>query len=411
MNAHTSPARVGLEISGTLIDRRRHLGVGGFTTSDARVTEQIFRALLFHSPEAVRLELFGNSALLLEPDEQARFREQGLPFHRLPSVPDVFLLRTLLSGKFQAFLRQRVYAARCARRDLALMHYTGAAGAWGDRALAARELVMAYDLYPERMNPAALEATRSRVARRLDTLWVSAISSFTAQDVVEQLGVPAGRVISIPLAVDHDIYRPEATVEEDRLRLTQRFPEGFVLFVGSFSQRKNFPALAEAMERLNAGVAKPIPLVMAGPELGAPYRERQRMRAHLSEFFQKTPFTEILRPTDTEMAALYRRARVLVHPSVFEGFGLTVLEALACGCPVVCGRHSSLVEVGGPAAVFVEDVRDPEQLCDATRQALSASEEARRAREKIGLQHASTFTWERFQQGTVALYRRILGLS
>jgi len=393
-----------------LQDRQRHVGVGGFTTSDARVTEHVFRALLLDGPEEVRLELFGNVALHLKPDEQVRRRERDVPFHRLPGVPDVFLLRTLLSGKFQTLLRQRVYAGRCARRQLALMHYTGASGAWGDRPLAAQELVMVCDLYPERMDPAVLEATRHRFAQRRDTLWVTAISSFTAQDVVEQLGLPAERVASIPLAVDHAIYRPEPADEEVRMDLTRRFPEGYVLFVGSFSGRKNFFALAEAMELVNARRSTPVPLVMAGPELGAPYRQRQRMRARLREHFRHTPFTEILRPSDAEMAALYRHARVLVHPSVFEGFGLTVLEALACGCSVVCGRHSSVVEVGGAAAEFVEDVRRPEELAAATERLLTADRTSLAERRAAGLAHAATFTWERFEQATVALHRRILGL-
>jgi glycosyltransferase involved in cell wall biosynthesis len=410
MSLSTTQASIGLDISGTLIDRRRHAGVGGFTTSDARVAEHIFHSLLFQDTEDARLELFGTSPLIATPEEAVRMRERCIPFHRLPTVPDVFLIRSLFSCWAQNFLRDRICAGRAASRSLALMHYTSAAGTWGHRPLARQELVTICDLYPERMDPAALQARRQRVAERRETLWVMAISNFTARDVVKLLDLPAERVVSIPLAVDHDVYRPEPAEADARMRLQEKFPEGFALFVGSFSKRKNFLALAEAIEALNQRRSVPLPLVMAGPELGAPLRERRAIRAHLRGLFQRTPFTEILRPTNPEIAALYRHARVLVHPAIFEGFGLTVMEALASGCPVVCGRHSSLTEVGGPAAEFVEDVRDVEELGAAIERILDADAGTAARRRQAGVDHSAGFTWTRFEQETAALHRRILGL-
>ncbi len=406
----TTQVPIGLDISGTLLDRRRHAGGGGFTTSDARVAEHIFRGLLFQGPEESRLELFGTSPLITTPDEAVRMRERSVPFHRLPAVPDVFLIRSLFSGWAQNFLRNRICAGRAASRSLALMHYTTAAGTWGHRPLARQELVTICDLYPERMDPKVLQARRQRVAERRETLWVMAISNFTARDVVEFLDLPTERVVSIPLAVDHGVYRPESTDVDTQMRLREEFPEGFVLFVGSFSKRKNFLALAEAIEALNTHRSIPLPLVMAGPEIGAPLRERRAMRANLRGLFQRTPFTEIFRPTNLEIAALYRHARVLVHPAIFEGFGLTVLEALACGCPVVCGRHSSLTEVGGSAAEFVVNVRDAEEIGAAIVRILEADAMTAALRRRAGVDHSARFTWKRFEEETVALHRRILGL-
>lgn len=399
--------RVGLEVFGMMIDRRRHAGLGGFTTSDARVTEHLFRALLFRTSEEFRLELLGVGPLLTKPDELEVLRARRIRYRRLPAIPDIFLIRTLGVRLFQKTLRDRIYPRCCASRGYSLLHYTGT-GPWGDRPLAEQELLMAYDLFPERSDPGMLAATRRRLASRRDTLWVSAISTFTARDMVEMLDLPAERVVSIPLAVDHSIYQPAPGGEDEKAKLARRFPDGYVLFVGSFATRKNFLTLARAMEAINHRRAVPLTLVMAGPELGAPLRMRQQVRAQVHALFKKTPFVEILRPTDEEMAALYRGARLLAHPALFEGFGLTVLEAMACGCPVVCGRHSSLTEVGGDAAEYVDDVRNIEEFVGAIER-LADSPSRADERRRSGLEQAAPFTWERFECETVALYRRILG--
>ncbi len=377
-----------------MMDRRRNAVAGGFTASDARVTDHVFRALLFRAPEELQLELFATAPLVLREDEVELFRRRAVTYRKLPSIPNVLFVRTLGVRLFERTLRDRIYPWLCSRRRYSLLHYT-VSWPWGERPVAERELAMVYDLYPERDDPRKLDDTRRRLGGRLDTLWISAISASTARDAVELLGVPAERVMVNLLAVDHHIYRPESAQEDEAANLRRRFPNGFVLFVGSFSIRKNFLVLARAVEALNQRRATPLPLVMAGTETGAPIRTRMKVRSELREIFRKTPFAEIFRPTDREMAALYRAATVLAHPSLFEGFGLTVLEAMACGCPVVCGRHSSLIEVGGDAVEFVNDVRNVEEFSVAIENLLNA-ESLRRTRRSAGLIHSASFTWDRF---------------
>ncbi len=398
--------RTGVDLSLTFLERRWHAKSGGFTTSMSRVSEHIFRALLFWAEEELKFDFLGIGPIKLIEDEVQRFQARAVKYRRLPWIPNVVVLRWIRARLFDPFVRDRLYRWLCSRHGYSLMFYTGG-WPWGTAPLARHELVTAYDLFPERMDLQQLEKTRRRLAERREGLWVSAISSFTAGDVVEMLGLHPERVVSIPLGVDHQIYRPDTAMEDDQNDFRRRFPDGFVLFVGSFAMRKNFLVLAKAVEALNQRRSKPLALVMAGPKNGAPLRTRMKVRSELQAIFRKTPFTEITQPSDLQMAALYRCATVLGHPSLFEGFGFTVIEAMACGCPVVCGRHSSLIEVGGDAAEFVADVQNVEEFATALEK-IADSESLRKERGAAGVKHAATFTWERFEKETAALHRRIL---
>ena len=106
--------KVGLEVFGMMIDRRRHAGLGGFTTSDARVTEHLFRALLFRTSEEFRLELLGVGPLLTKPDELGILHERKIRYRRFPSIPDIFLVRTIGVRLFQKTLRERIDQWCCA---------------------------------------------------------------------------------------------------------------------------------------------------------------------------------------------------------------------------------------------------------------------------------------------------------
>jgi glycosyltransferase involved in cell wall biosynthesis len=207
----------------------------------------------------------------------------------------------------------------------------------------------------------------ARGARR-----VIAVSERTKQDLVELYGIPPERIAVISHGVD-----PSFGPGENRSR-------DYLLYVGAIQARKNPVAAAEAAATVG------LPLVVAGPEREpALARELERRGADLRGYVAKD-----------ELARLYRGAACLVLPSRYEGFGLPVLEAMACGTPVVANPDPALREVAGDAAVYAE----PGGLADAIRRALADRDRLVAA----GLERARLFTWDETARRTLAVYREAL---
>ena len=214
-------------------------------------------------------------------------------------------------------------------------------------------------------------ATVPRAARR--AAHVIAVSERTKNDLVELYRLPPDRITVTPHGVDA-AFGPGGT------------HDSYLLFVGAIQERKHPLAAAEAAIEVG------LPLVVAGPAkdegLAA---ELVRRGAELRGYVAKS-----------ELAELYRNAACLVLPSRYEGFGLPVLEAMACGTPVVAWPDPALREVAGDAALFATD----EELAPAIRRALAERDRLSVA----GLERASRFTWKATARATADVYRRALGL-
>ncbi len=174
----------------------------------------------------------------------------------------------------------------------------------------------------------------------------------------------------------------------------------YLLFVGSVEPRKNLTTLVRAHARL--GPQAP-PLLVAGGSgwknsaLFAEIEQRGwRERVHFLGFV-----------TDEELVALYNHATLFVYPSVYEGFGLPVVEAMACACPVVTSRTSSLPEVGGDAVAYIDDPFDDVRLAERIAELLGDPAQ-RRDLAWRGRQRAGTFSWERAARETLAVFARTL---
>jgi glycosyltransferase involved in cell wall biosynthesis len=200
---------------------------------------------------------------------------------------------------------------------------------------------------------------------------VFAVSERTRSDLIELYGTPAEKIVVTPNAVD-PAFSPAGEAD------------GYLLFVGAIQRRKNPLAAADA------AAAVGMPLVVAGPakepELA---RELERRGADLRGYVDKT-----------ELATLYRRAACLVFPSRYEGFGLPLLEAMACGTPVVAADEPALREVGGDAAVYADDAG----LAAAVRRTLGE----RDAWSRAGLERARLFSWDETARRVADGYRRAL---
>lgn len=196
-------------------------------------------------------------------------------------------------------------------------------------------------------------------------------------------------------------FRPASSLEVAQLRARYDLPSHFILAVGTIEPRKNLVRLLEAYRGL----------LDRGVETGLVIAGRQGWR--YDDFYQRmndlrlAEQVTLLGPfPDPDLPALYAAADVLAFPSLYEGFGLPVLEAMACGTPVVAGNTSSFPEVAGDAGLLVAP-EDVQALTEAVARALADADLRAEMRDK-GLAQAARFTWERAAQQTLDLYRAVL---
>jgi len=229
-----------------------------------------------------------------------------------------------------------------------------------------------------------------QTAQRADLLL--APSQFTADELQRSLGVPRERIRVAPLAAD-DLAIPPAERDADVLRrFDVRTP--YVLAVNARDRRKNLELLDRAMPHV-AELLPTAQLLMVGlPETDAPIHGSVRRRA--------TGFV-----SEEDLASLYRSARAVIVPSLYEGFGLPVLEAMRLGTPVICARTSSLPEVAGDAALYVSPT-DERQLALALIQ-LMTNDDLHASLRQAGLERAKQFSWNETARLTLDAFDDALG--
>jgi glycosyltransferase involved in cell wall biosynthesis len=249
-------------------------------------------------------------------------------------------------------------------------------------------------------------AWMTRVAARRAAR-VIAVSESTRQDVISLCGVPGERVVTIPNGVTED-FCPASAAEVAGFRQRKGLPDRFILFVGTLEPRKNLVRLLDAYalwRRTHYGedTGCPVKLVIAGGKGWFYDRVFQRVQ-------ELALASDVIFPgyvSSDELPWWYRAAAVFVYPSRFEGFGLPVLEAMACGTPVITTTASSLPEVAGDAAWLVGP-EDTEGLAAAIERVLSDPGLAAQLR-AMGLRRAAEFSWARTAMATARLYRAVLG--
>lgn len=237
------------------------------------------------------------------------------------------------------------------------------------------------------------------LARRADA--VIAVSEATKADVVVRLGVPPERVHVVPEAVDL-AFAPPPRAEGAALSRRRFGVRGrYVLYVGQFDPRKNIDALLAAFARAAEGDAD-LSLIIVG-DLGKLARFLHRALDRTRAPRDRIVITGHV--DDATLAALYAGAECLLHAALLEGFGLTPLEALAAGTPVVAFRAGAVAEVVGDAGLLAED-DDPDGLGEALR-ALLADETLAATLRARAPGRVALFSWDRAAEATLGIYRAI----
>jgi len=231
--------------------------------------------------------------------------------------------------------------------------------------------------------------------------YVVTVSEYSRRALLEHYNLPEEKVVVTPDAVDPDLFRsldPDQAPELEEVKARYQLEAPFVLSIGRLEPRKNLERLIRAFGRVRQRLDSNLQLVIAGKEdfrYQSIHEEAERLPTGAVRFLGTVP--------DKDLPILYNLAGVLAYPSLVEGFGMPVLEAMACGTPVVSSPRGALPEVGGDAVVWVEP-EDEDSISDGIENVLTDSEGTARRRAS-GLEKAQGFRWRETARRTLEVYR------
>lgn len=366
-----SPLRVGIDITPILYNR----GV-------SRYTSNIVRSLANHT--SIDLHLFGSS---FRANKQLRTIANILH-------SDLRLVRKPTVLAFPPAFMSRMWYGVGRLHIESLMQAPDVFHAWEELIPPSyRTPVVAtiHDLapfkFPETAHPATREKHEAALKRLLEyKSHVIAVSGQTKRDLLELFSFPPDHVHVVPEAVPREsIVDPSTIMSKDEL---SRFGihKPYLLWVGVNEPRKNLPRIIKAWERFS----KDFDLVLVGS-------------AGLHTITPKQGLRVITNAKMDELASLYVYARALLYVSLYEGFGLPILEAFYYGCPVLAGNNSAMTETAGDAAVFV-DAFEVDAIAEGISEVVSKGKLA--SMQKKMKQRLSEFSWDKSAKATLAVYRK-----
>ena len=359
----------------------------------ARYTESLASALWQHCRDTVDLNLFYN----FHSGHQLPASLSPIPARAFPLGQYPWRLGVLACQ----LLRAPVVDRRLGAADI--YHATEHLLPWTARPSVMTVHDLIFERYPQHhtlANRTFLRVAMPLFVRRAGA--IIAVSRHTKRDLLELYRTSPHKVHVIEEGIEAR-FRPVET-EEVRLAMEKHaIRKPYLLMVGTLEPRKNHALAFEALARLKAA-GWPHSLVVAGSR-GWLF---DSVQSNVERLQLETDVIFTGRVPDADLPALYSGADCLLMPSLYEGFGIPVLEAMACGTPVVCSKASSLPEVAGPAARYIESLTD-EGLAEAVLDVLQNPQTAEQMRTE-GLNRAARFSWRDAARQTVEVYNAAAGV-
>ena len=231
------------------------------------------------------------------------------------------------------------------------------------------------------------------------------ISDFTKNELINYTNISPNKIKTIYLGVDNQ-FKQLSSKEIEDIRMEYKLPNSYILYVGSEQSRKNFISIIKALYNLKKKYnLKDLKLIKAG-----------RSQIHDS---QRNKIFDLIKELNLEkdiiftnyvseeyLVKLYNAADIFVYPSLYEGFGLPPLEAMACGCPVITSNTSSLPEVVGDAGIMINPY-DIDSLTESIHKIL-ADNDLKKELSKKSLERAKFFNWKKTADQTLEVYEEVL---
>jgi glycosyltransferase involved in cell wall biosynthesis len=240
--------------------------------------------------------------------------------------------------------------------------------------------------------------------RNISGILTDSISS--KNDIVDLTGIKKEKINVVYLGVSKNFRKIEDKKSFQMVKSKFKLSERFILYVGDVNENKNIVGLLSSFDLLIKEIPD-IKLVLCGNGFGESSRQLNFIRQLITRKKIKDSVNIIGTVNIDDLVALYNIASVYVQPSWAEGFGLPVLEAMACGCPVVASNSSSLPEISGNAAVLV-DVTDIKHIKNAIKKLL-IEDTFRLKLIKKGYENIKKFTWENTAEETIKVYKKYTG--
>jgi len=348
------------------------------------------RNLLRH---LARLDRESEYVLFCRPEDSLFAAELGPNFRSVPDRSAPYSLREQLSLPLAA-AREHVDVYHAP-------HYVLPILIRGRRVVTIHDCIhlMFPQYLPYRFAKTYARAMLYSATRRADR--IVTVSESSKRDILRFFSVKPEKISVIYNAIDEHFSVPPTDEAVERVRGRYQLEDPFVLYVGNVKPHKNVERLIDAFGLLRRRGVDGLKLVIIGDEISK--FQTLRRAVHRHKLHKHVRFLGFV-PDDT-LSVLYRLAGVFVFPSLYEGFGLPPLEAMACGAPVITSNVSSLPEVVGDAALLV-DPYSSEAIAEAIWKVLSDSSLSERLRAK-GLARAQDFSWQRSVARTLEIYREV----